>query len=106
MTTNVNNVHHVTTITNGRKGSRDEDWLHEVAHEMKVEDGAIWVYGAGEDGLQPFTDFGIDRLIEPIQMYRENPELLKRWPPEYPTDPRPTLDAYPESHYCDTNPRL
>jgi hypothetical protein len=49
---------------------------------MEIEDGAIWVYGVGEDGVQAFTDFGIERLIEPIQIYKENPELLKRWPPK------------------------
>jgi hypothetical protein len=83
MTTHVNKVHHVTTITKVAEDlGEDEDWLHDVANEMEIEDGAIWVYGVGEDGVQAFTDFGNDRLIELIQMYRENPELLKRWPPE------------------------
>jgi hypothetical protein len=49
---------------------------------MEIEDGAIWVFGVGEDGVQAFTDFGIERLIELIQIYKENPGLLKRWPPE------------------------
>jgi hypothetical protein len=49
---------------------------------MEIEDGAICVYGVGEDGVQAFTCFGIERLIELIQIYKENPELLKRWPPE------------------------
>jgi hypothetical protein len=31
---------------------------------------------------QAFTDFGIEHLIELIQIYKENPELLKRWPSE------------------------
>jgi hypothetical protein len=83
MTTHVNKVHQVTTITKVAEDlGEDEDWLRDVANEMEIEDGAIWVYGVGEDGVQAFTDFGIDRLIELIQMYRENPELLKRWPPE------------------------
>ena len=83
MTTHVNKVHHVTTITKVADDlGEDEDWLRDVANEMEIEDGAIWVYGVGEDGVQAFTDFGNDRLIELIQMYRENPELLKRWPPE------------------------
>jgi hypothetical protein len=83
MTTHVNKVHHVTTITKVAEDlGEDEDWLRDVANEMEIEDGAIWVYGVGEDGVQAFTDFGIDRLIELIQMYRENPELLKSWPPE------------------------
>jgi hypothetical protein len=83
MTTHVNKVHHVTTIAKVAEDlGEDEDWLRDVANEMEIEDGAIWVYGVGEDGVQAFTDFGNDRLIELIQMYRENPELLKRWPPE------------------------
>jgi len=61
---------------------------------MEIEDGAIWVYGVGEDGVQAFTDFGIDRLIELIQMYRENPELLSVGRQNNPTDLRPTPDAY------------
>jgi hypothetical protein len=27
---------------------------------MDVEDGIIWVYGVGDDGVLAFTDFGID----------------------------------------------
>src|SRR2546423_15333999 len=27
-----------------------EDWLRDVASEMEIEDGVIWVYGVGEDG--------------------------------------------------------
>ena len=42
----------------------DEDWLRNVASEMEIEDGVIWVYGAGDDGVQAFTDFGIENLIE------------------------------------------
>ncbi|WP_158669855.1 hypothetical protein [Bradyrhizobium guangdongense] len=56
----------------------DEDWLWDIANEMEIEDGVIWVYGVGEDGVQAFTDFGIDNLIELIKLYKENPELLRR----------------------------
>ena len=38
--------------------------------------------GVGEDGVMAFTDFGIENLNELIQIHKENPELLKRWPPE------------------------
>jgi len=83
MTTHVNKVHHVTTITRVAQDlGEDEDWLRDVANEMEIEDGAIWVYGVGEDGIQAFTDFGIENLIELARMYKENPGLLKRWPPE------------------------
>ncbi len=76
----LNKVHHVTTITQVAKDlGEDEDWLRDVANEMEIEDGVIWVYGVGEDGVQAFTDFGIENLIELIQMHKENPTLLKRW---------------------------
>ena len=54
------------------------DWLWDIANEMEIEDGVIWVYGVGEDGVQAFTDFGIENLIELIRFYKENPGLLKR----------------------------
>ena len=42
------------------------------------EDGVVWLYGVGEDGVQAFTDFGIENLIELIGFYKENPGLLRR----------------------------
>ena len=79
MTTHVNKVHHVTTITQVAKDlGEDEDWLWDIATEMQIEDGVIWVYGVGEDGVMAFTDFGIENLIELISFYKENPGLLKR----------------------------
>jgi hypothetical protein len=48
---------------------------------MEIEEGVIWVYGVGEDGLKAFTDFGIESLTELVRMYRERPELLKRGRP-------------------------
>jgi len=75
----VNKVHHVTTITRVAETlGEDEDWLHDVANEMDVEDGVIWVYGLGEDGVMAFTDFGIETLTELIRMRKENPGLLSR----------------------------
>ena len=68
MTTHVNKVHHVTTIARvAEQLGEDEDWLHDVANEMEIEDGVIWVYGVGEDGVLAFTDFGIESLIELIK---------------------------------------
>lgn len=46
--------------------------------KMDAEDGLIWVYGAGEDGVMAFTDFGIETLIELIRMYKDDPTLLRR----------------------------
>ena len=45
---------------------------------MEIEDGVIWVYGVGEDGVKAFTDFEIENLIELIKFYKENPHLLRR----------------------------
>jgi len=75
----VNKVHHVTTITRVAENlGEDEDWLRDVANEMDIEDGVIWVCGLGDDGVQAFTDFGIENLIELIRLYKQNPELLRR----------------------------
>ena len=75
----VNKVHHVTTITQVAKDlGEDEDWLRDVANEMEIEDRD----GVGEDGVQAFTDFGIENLIELVRMYKESPGSLKRWPLE------------------------
>ena len=72
VTTHVNKVHHVTTITQvARDLGEDEDWLWDVANEMEIEDGVIWVYGVGEDGILAFTDFGIESLIELIKMHKK-----------------------------------
>jgi hypothetical protein len=45
---------------------------------MDVEDGIIWVYGVGDDGMLAFTDFGIDNLIDLIKIHKDDPTLLKR----------------------------
>ncbi|TYO61468.1 hypothetical protein FXV83_37925 [Bradyrhizobium hipponense] len=80
MTTHVNKVHHVTTITQVAKGlGKDEDWLRDISIEMGIEDGLIWVYGVGEDGVQAFTDFGIENMIELVRFYKENRKLITRW---------------------------
>lgn len=51
-----------------RQRDGDQGWRHL----------GLWVYGAGEDGVQAFTDFGIDNLIELIKFYKDSPELLRR----------------------------
>ena len=79
----VNKVHHVITINRVAQNlGEDEDWLADVANEMEIEDGVIWVYGVGEDGILAFTDFGIENLIELIKMHKDDPTLLKRYQPE------------------------
>jgi hypothetical protein len=75
----VNKVHHVTTITRVAADlGEDEDWLRDVSNEMEIEDGVIWVYDVGDEGVQAFTDFGIENLIELVRLYKQNPELLRR----------------------------
>ncbi|HEU0149153.1 MAG TPA: hypothetical protein VFR21_20040 [Bradyrhizobium sp.] len=52
MTTHVNKVHHVTTVAKVAKDlGEDANWLQDVANDMDIEDGVIWVYGAGDDGI-------------------------------------------------------
>jgi hypothetical protein len=76
----VNKVHHVTTIDRVAKDlGENEDWLFDVATEMDVEDGVIWVRGVGDDGKMAFTDFGIDNLIDLVKIHKDDPALLKRW---------------------------
>jgi hypothetical protein len=79
MTMHVNKVYRVTTINRVAQDlGEDEDWLSDVASEMDAEDGRLWVYGVGEDGVMAFTDFGIETLMELIRIHKENPHLLRR----------------------------
>ena len=74
----VNKIHHITTITRVAKNlGEDEDWLRDIANEMEIEDGVIWVYGVGEDGVLALTDFGIENLTELVRFYKQNPGLLR-----------------------------
>ena len=83
VTTHINKVYHVTTISRvAEQLGEDEDWLHDVASEMEIADGVIWVHGVGEDGVLAFTDFGIESLIELIKMHKDDPTLLKRYDPQ------------------------
>jgi hypothetical protein len=52
--------------------------LFDVASEMEPEDGLIWVHGIKDNGVMAFTDFGIESLIDLIEMYKADPTLLKR----------------------------
>jgi hypothetical protein len=48
----------------------DIEWLHELSQELDPEDGCLWVYGVGEDGVVAFTKFGIECLQELISDLR------------------------------------
>ena len=49
----------------------DEDWLHELSIDMFPEDGCLYVYGVGEDGVTAFTQYGIECLQQIIADVRE-----------------------------------
>ena len=75
----VNKVHHVRTIARvAEMLDEDEDWLWDVANEMDQEDGLIWVYGIGDEGVMAFTDFGIENLVDLVEIHKADPDLLKR----------------------------
>ena len=44
----------------------DEDWLFELSTDMFPEDGCLWAYGVGEDGVPAFTRDGIENLRQII----------------------------------------
>ena len=68
----VNKVDHVTTIERvAKRLGESVDCLYDVANEMDTEDGVIWVYGVGDDGVMAFTDFGIENLVELIKIHKE-----------------------------------
>lgn len=79
MTAQRNRVHHVTTIARiAAELGEDEDWLWDVANEMDPEDGLIWVYGLGDEGVMAFSDDGVECLQDLIALHKQNPAILKR----------------------------
>lgn len=68
----VNKVDHVTTVERvAERLGESVDFIHDVALEMDTEDGVIWVYGIGDDGVLAFTDFGIETLVELIEIHKD-----------------------------------
>jgi hypothetical protein len=61
---------------------QDEDWLYDLSTDMFPEDGCLWVYGVGEDGVPAFTHDGIENLRQIIADQRE----AGRAPPELKSD--------------------
>jgi hypothetical protein len=75
MSSQRNKVHSVTTITRvAIELGVDQDWLWDIAGEMEPEDGLIWVYGPGDDGVMAFSDDGIECLQDLIAMHKAHPE--------------------------------
>jgi hypothetical protein len=96
----VNKVSHVKTINLVAKDlGESEDWIFEVATEMEIEDGVIWVYGVGEDGIMAFTDFGIENLIDLIKIHKNDSTLQAMGRRQIgPLRPRPNAYAFPGVH--------
>jgi hypothetical protein len=66
-----NKVHAVTAIAAvAQQLGVNEDLLHEISIGMEPEDGVIWVYGIGEDGIMAFTEEGVDELKNLLEMHR------------------------------------
>jgi hypothetical protein len=75
----INKVTRVTTLPRlAAELGEDEDWLWEIAGEMEPEDGLIWVYGLGDEGVMAFSDDGIESLRELVALHKADPDLLKR----------------------------
>ena len=67
----VNKVDHVTTVDRvAERLGESINFIHDVALEMDTEDGVIWVYGVRDDGVLAFTDFGIETLVELINIHK------------------------------------
>jgi len=78
----INKAHHVKTISRvAMELGEDEDWLFEIAIEMEIEDGVIWVYDTSDDGQMAFTDFGIENLVDLIKIHKNNPSILAKRSP-------------------------
>ena len=60
-------ISHVFTLKHvAEKLGEDEEWLWDLQINLEPEDGCLWVYGVGEDGLPAFTDYGIECLEQII----------------------------------------
>jgi hypothetical protein len=64
---------------------------------MEIEDGVIWVYCVRKDGVQAFTDFGIENLIELVWMTKKIRHASSASSRNNPINLRPTPDAYYDS---------
>ena len=78
MSTQRNKIHSVTTIARvAIELGVDEDWLWDVANGMEPEDGLIWVYGPGHDGIMAFSEDGIDCLRDLIDSHKAPPDAKR-----------------------------
>jgi hypothetical protein len=49
---------------------------------MEIEDGIIWVSASEKKESWRTPAFGIESLIELVEMYKDDPTLLKRYDPQ------------------------
>ena len=42
----------------------DEEWLQELADQLKPEDGCLWIYDTNDHATPGFTERGIENLKE------------------------------------------
>ena len=69
----VNKVSHIKTVDLVAKElGEDVDTLYDVALGMEPEDGLIWVHGLDDEGVIAFTDFGVENLVELIDIRKES----------------------------------
>ncbi len=59
------------TLPVAKELGEDIDALHDVALEMEPEDGLIWVHGLDDEGITALTDFGVESLVELLQIHRD-----------------------------------
>ena len=65
----LNKVHSVKTIDRvAAELGETVNRIFDLAIDMEIEDGVIWVYGLGDDSVIAFTPFGIENLRELIEM--------------------------------------
>jgi hypothetical protein len=71
---NLNKVYAVMLIDLvAKRLGYDVDFIWEISNEMETEDGIIWVHGLEDDGVKGFTPYGVEKLIELIEMHKDNP---------------------------------
>lgn len=70
---NLNKVYAVMLIDLvAKRLGYDVDFIWEISNEMETEDGIIWVHGLEDDGVKAFTPYGVENLIELIEMHKDN----------------------------------
>ena len=58
-----------------------QNGLQQICNEMDPEDGRLTVLGPDDEAITAFTRFGVDNLTELVEMYKADPDLLRRYPP-------------------------